>query len=201
VIRVLLAEDQAMMRGALAALLALEGDMQVVAETGYGRDVVPTALAVLPDVALINIEMPGGDGLTAAAELHATLPACRILILTTFGRPGYLQRAMAGGAAGFLVKDAPAAQLAQAIRRVLRGEHVIDAGLAAQALTDGPSPLTPRERVVLTEAKRGGSITNIAQALGLSEGTVRNYLSEAIQKLDARNRTDAARIADQKGWL
>ena len=190
-----------MMRGALGALLVLEGDMEVVAEAGRGRDVVPLALVVEPDVALIDIEMPDGDGLTAAAALHQALPSCRIVILTTFGRPGYLQRAMAGGAAGFLVKDAPAVQLAQAIRRVLNGEQVIDASLAAQALTDGRSPLTERECMVLSEAKRGGSITDIARALGLSEGTVRNYLSEAIQKLDARNRTDAARIADQKGWL
>jgi two-component system, NarL family, response regulator DesR len=201
VIRVLLAEDQAMMRGALAALLALEDDIEVVAEAGRGRDVVPTALATRPDVALLDIEMPDGDGLTAAAELHAQLPTCRVLILTTFGRPGYLQRALANGVMGFLVKDAPAAQLAQAIRRVVRGERVIDATLAADALTEGRNPLTERERMVLVQAKAGGSIGDIARALFLSEGTVRNYLSEAIQKLVARNRTDAARIADQKGWL
>jgi two-component system response regulator DesR len=201
VIRVLLAEDQAMMRGALAALLALEDDIEVVAEAGRGRDVVPRALATRPDVALLDIEMPDGDGLTAAAELQAQLPTCRVLILTTFGRPGYLQRALAHGVMGFLVKDAPAAQLAQAIRRVVRGERVIDATLAADALTEGRNPLTERERMVLVQAKAGGSISDIARALFLSEGTVRNYLSEAIQKLEARNRTDAARIADQKGWL
>jgi two-component system response regulator DesR len=200
-IRVLLAEDQAMLRGALAALLALEADIEVVAEVGRGRDVVPAALEAEPDVALVDIEMPEGDGLTAAAELHRRLPACRILILTTFGRPGYLQRALASGVMGFLVKDAPAAQLAQSIRRVVNGERVIDATLAAEALSDGRNPLTERERMVLTEARGGGTIGDIARALSLSEGTVRNYLSESIQKLDARNRMDAARIADQKGWL
>jgi two-component system response regulator DesR len=200
-IRVLLAEDQAMVRGALAALLALEGDIEIVAEAGRGDEVVPAALAARPDVALLDIEMPGGDGITAAAALHGQLPACRILILTTFGRPGYLRRAMASGVVGFLLKDAPAAQLATAIRRAVAGERVVDPDLAMAALSEGDNPLTERERAVLVAAAGGASIAEIADALVLSEGTVRNYLSEAIQKVGARNRVEAAHIAQQKGWL
>lgn len=200
-IRVLLAEDQAMVRGALAALLALEGDIEVVAEVSRGDEVVPRALATRPDVALLDIEMPGGDGLTAAAALHAQLPGCRVLILTTFGRPGYLRRAMESHAVGFLVKDAPPAELAAAIRRAVAGERIIDPTLAVTALTEGSNPLTPREREVLRLAAGGRSTTEIARAISLSDGTVRNYLSEAIQKLDARNSTEAARIAQEKGWL
>jgi two-component system, NarL family, response regulator DesR len=200
-IRVLLAEDQALVRGALAALLALEGDLELVAEVGRGDEVVPAAVEVRPDVALLDIEMPGGDGLTAAAALRKELPACRVVILTTFGRPGYLRRAMECGAVGFLLKDAPAAQLAAAIRRVMAGERVVDPALAAAALSEGQSPLTQREREALAAASSGASIAEIADRLALSEGTVRNYLSMAMQKLGARNRVEAARVAEEKGWL
>ena len=200
-IRVLLAEDQAMVRGALAALLGLEPDIEIVAEVGRGDQVVEAALAHRPDVALIDIEMPGEDGLTAAASLHRSLPGCRILMLTTFGRPGYLKRAMANGAVGFLTKEAPAAQLTEAIRRAMSGGRVIDPLLAMDALSEGESPLTARERDVLEAAGRGSSIAAIAAELFLSEGTVRNYLSAAIQKLDAGNRIEAFQIAREKGWL
>ena len=200
-IRVLLAEDQAMVRGALVALLELAGDIAVVAEAARGDEVLALALASQPDVALLDIEMPGSDGLTAAAELHARLPTCRVLILTTFGRPGYMRRAMENGVAGFLVKDAPPAQLAAAIRRAMAGERVVDPALAAAALSEGNNPLTAREREVLRVAATGLSIADIAHSINLSDGTVRNYLSSAIQKLEARNSTEAARIAEQKGWL
>jgi two-component system response regulator DesR len=200
-IRVLLAEDQAMVRGALVALLALEGDIEIVAEVARGDVVLAQALESTPDVALLDIEMPGSDGLTAAAQLHEQLPACRVLILTTFGRPGYLRRAMESGAAGFLLKDAPASQLADAIRRAMAGERVVDPALAAAALSEGRNPLTERERAVLVAGKDGASIAEIAAALYLSEGTVRNYLSVAMQKLGAHNRTEAARTAEQMGWL
>ncbi len=198
-IRVLLAEDQAMVRGALAALLKLEGDMEIVAEVGRGDEVLPAALQTQPQVALLDIEMPGEDGLTAAAILHAQLPACRILILTTFGRPGYLRKAMESGVVGFLLKDAPAAQLASAIRRAVAGERIVDPDLALTALSEGGNPLTEREREVLAASERGASIAEIAADLFLSEGTVRNYLSEAIQKIGARNRVEAASQARQKG--
>lgn len=200
-IRVLLAEDQAMVRGALAALLTLEDDIEIVAEAGRGDEAVTRALDTNPDVALLDIEMPGYDGLTAAAELHTRLPACRILILTTFGRPGYLRQAMQSGVVGFLLKDAPSAQLATAIRRAFAGERVVDPVLALTALSEGNNPLTERERAVLVAATRGASIAQIAGELTLSEGTVRNYLSVAIQKLGARNRIEAAHLAEQKGWL
>ncbi len=200
-IRVLLAEDQAMVRGALVALLTLEGDIEIVAEVGRGDEVVAAALAAHPEVALLDIEMPGCDGITAAAVLHAQLPACRILILTTFGRPGYLRQAMESGVVGFLLKDAPAAQLATAIRRVIAGERVVDPALAMAALSSGNNPLTERERAVLAASTHGASLAEIAASLFLSEGTVRNYLSVAIQKLGARNRIEAARIAEQQGWL
>jgi two-component system response regulator DesR len=200
-IRVLLAEDQAMVRGALAALLQLEGDIDVVAEATRGDEVVPAALASQPDVALLDIEMPGSDGLTAAAALRERVPNRRVLILTTFGRSGFLRRAMESGAVGFLLKDAPAPDLAVAIRRVMAGERVIDPELAATALGEGSNPLTERERDVLAASIDGASIAAIAARLFLSEGTVRNYLSLAIQKLDARNRIEAARIAERKGWL
>jgi two-component system, NarL family, response regulator DesR len=200
-IRVLLAEDQAMVRGALAALLRLEGDIVVVAEAARGDAVVPTALAAQPDVALVDIEMPGGDGLTAARALRDQLPSCRIVILTTFGRSGYLRRAMASGAVGFLLKDAPAAELAAAIRRVMAGERVVDPDLALAALSAGDNPLTDRERDVLAAALDGASIADLATRLALSEGTVRNHLSAAIQKLGVRNRLEAARRAEAQGWL
>ena len=200
-IRVLLAEDQAMVRGALAALLALEGDIEIVAEVGRGDEVATVALATKPDVALLDIEMPGCDGITAAAALHSKLPSCRVLILTTFGRPGYLRKAMESGVVGFLLKDAPSAQLATAIRRAMAGERVVDPTLAMAALSEGNNPLTERERDVLAASTGGASISEIASSLSLSEGTVRNYLSVAIQKLNAHNRVEAAHIAEQKGWL
>lgn len=200
-IRVLLAEDQAMVRGALAALLSLEGDIEIVSEVGRGDEVAPAALTTKPDVALLDIEMPGCDGLTAAGALHKQLPSCKVMILTTFGRPGYLRQAMQSGVVGFLLKDAPATQLATAIRRAVAGERIIDPGLAMAALSEGNNPLTERERAVLAAASGGASIAEIASSLFLSEGTVRNYLSVAIQKIGAHNRVEAAHIAEQKGWL
>ena len=200
-IRVLLAEDQAMVRGALAALLALEGDIAVVAEVARGDEVLAAARARRPDVALLDIEMPGLDGLAAAAALRRELPACRVLILTTFGRPGYLRRAMESGVVGFLVKDAPPEELAESIRRVVAGERVIDPELAVTAFGASPNPLTERERAVLRAGQGGASIAEIAAQLILAEGTVRNYLSAAIQKLEARNRVEAAQIAEEQGWL
>jgi two-component system, NarL family, response regulator DesR len=200
-IRVLLAEDQAMVRGALAALLTLEGDIKIIAEVGRGDEVVAVALATKPDIALLDIEMPGCDGITAAAALHSQLPSCRVLILTTFGRPGYLRKAMESGVVGFLLKDAPSTQLATAIRRAVAGERVVDPTLAMAALSEGNNPLTERERNVLAAATGGASISDIAISLFLTEGTVRNYLSVAIQKLGAHNRVEAAHIAEQKGWL
>ncbi len=200
-IRVLLAEDQGMVRGALATLLGLEEDLEVVAQVARGDEVVAAAQASQPDVALLDIEMPGIDGLEAAALLHQALPACVIIIVTTFGRPGYLRRAMEAGATGFVVKDGPADQLAVSIRRAAAGERVIDTALAAAALSDGSNPLTPRERDVLHAASAGATIANIATTLFLSEGTVRNYLSSAIQKTGARNRIEAVRAAEQHGWL
>jgi two-component system response regulator DesR len=200
-IRVLLAEDQGMVREALATLLGLEHDIEVVAQVGRGDEVVPAALEARPDVALLDIEMPGADGLTAAAALRRALPACRTLILTTFGRPGYLRRAMNQGASGFLVKDAPASELAAAIRRAAAGQRMVDPGLAAAALAEGASPLSEREREVLAAAAEGATVADIATRLYLSEGTVRNYLSAAIRKTGARNRAEAGRVAEEKGWL
>ena len=200
-IRVLLAEDQELVRGALAALLALEADIEVVAQVGRGDEVLPAALDSRPHVALLDIEMPGGDGVSAAAALRQRLPECRVLILTTFGRPGFLRRAMAAGASGFMLKDAPAAELAVAIRRTVRGDRVVDPQLAAQALTEGDTPLSGRETEVLAASADGSSVAQVARRLFLSEGTVRNHLSSAIQKLNATNRAEAARIAEEKGWL
>ncbi|MFI9719076.1 response regulator transcription factor [Streptomyces sp. NPDC052396] len=200
-IRVLLAEDQSMVREALAALLGLEGDIEVVVQVARGDEVLDAVRRTPVDVALLDIEMPGATGLEAAELLRGELPELKVVILTTFGRPGYLRRAMEAGAAGFLVKDAPAAQLADALRRVLRGERVIDPMLAVAALTEGANPLTERERAVLRAAADGGTNAEVAAALHLSHGTVRNYLSTAIQKTGARNRADAVRIAREKGWL
>lgn len=200
-IRVMIAEDQAMVRGALAALLTLEGDIEIVAQVARGDEVVAAAKSAHPDVALLDIEMPGMDGLDAAAALRDQEPQCHVLILTTFGRPGYLRRAMESGVVGFLLKDAPAAELAAAIRRIVAGERVVDPKLALAALSEGNNPLTERERDVLEVAASGASIAEIATKLSLSEGTVRNYLSVAIQKLHAANRVEAARIAESKGWL
>jgi two-component system, NarL family, response regulator DesR len=200
-IRVLLAEDQSMVRGAIAALLRLEEDIEVVAEVARGDEVLPTALHCHPDVALLDIEMPGGDGLGAAKMLHKAVPTCRILILTTFGRSGYLREAMESGAVGFMLKDAPATQLAVAIRRVMAGERVVDPELALTALSEGENPLTRREREVLAASLHGASVADIAAKLVVSEGTARNHLSEAIQKMNARNRIEAARFAEERGWL
>lgn len=200
-IRLLIADDQALVRGALSALLGLEPDIEVVAEVGRGDEVVDAAVRTAADVALLDIEMPGMDGIAAASALRSARPACRALIVTTFGRPGYLTRAMRAGAAGFVVKDTPAAQLADAVRRVSQGLRVVDPALAADSLAQGESPLTSRETDVLSVARTGGSIADIAQMLHLSEGTVRNHLSSAIGKTGARNRADAVRIADENGWL
>lgn len=200
-IRLLLAEDQGMVRGALAALLDLEIDLEVVAQVARGDEVVDAALAARPDIALLDIEMPGIDGITATGLLRTALPSCRVVILTTFGRPGYLRRAMAAGASGFLVKDGNADELAAAVRRVAAGGRSVDPELAAAALQAGESPLTPRERDVLTAAEHGGSIAQVAAALHLSEGTVRNYLSQAIGKTGTANRVEAARTARDRGWL
>jgi two-component system, NarL family, response regulator DesR len=200
-IRVLIAEDQGMVRGALKALLAMEGDIEIVAETDRADEVLTLALQTSPDVALLDIEMPGGDGITAAGQLRNELPSCRTLILTTFGRPGFLRRAMESGASGFMLKDAPAHELALAIRRTMAGERVVDPGLAAAALSAGVSPLSEREREVLIASRAGAGIAEIARTLFLSEGTVRNYLSAAIQKLEVSNRAEAARVAEELGWL
>ncbi|MFC0033520.1 response regulator [Micromonospora chaiyaphumensis] len=200
-IRLLLADDQALVRGALAALLSLEPDLTVVAEVGRGDEVVPEALRSRPDVALLDVEMPGLDGVAAAAALRAALPGCRVLVVTTFGRPGYLRRAMEAGANGFVVKDTPARQLADAVRRVHAGLRVVDPTLAAETLATGPSPLTDRETEVLRTARGGGTVAELAATLHLSEGTVRNHLSAAIGKTGARNRADAVRVAEENGWL
>ncbi|MGR6917203.1 response regulator [[Actinomadura] parvosata] len=200
-IRVILAEDQGMVRGALASLLGLEPDIEVVGEAANGDEALTVATATRPDVALLDIEMPGTDGLAACASITARVPRCRVMILTTFGRPGYLRTAMEAGAVAFLVKDSPARELAAAIRRVHAGERVIDPTLAAAALSAGPNPLSGRERDVLAAAADGATIGDIAAALHLSEGTVRNYLSSAIQKTHARNRIEAVRRAKAQGWV
>jgi two-component system, NarL family, response regulator DesR len=201
VIRVLLAEDQGMVRGALASLLGLEPDIEVVAQVARGDEVIGAARSVDPDVALLDIEMPGATGLEALAQLRGAMPRCRILILTTFGRPGYLRRAMETGASGFLLKDAPAQELASAIRRAVAGERVVDPGLAAAALSQGESPLTAREQEVLAASRNYATVADIAGALFLSPGTVRNHLSSVMQKLNARNRAEALKLAEEKGWL
>ncbi|WP_223694915.1 response regulator transcription factor [Leifsonia poae] len=200
-IRLLLADDQELVRQALQALLNLHDDFEVVASVGRGDEVVDAAMAEHPDVALLDIEMPGLDGLAAAAVLAAQLPSCRVVILTTFGRAGYLRRAMEAGAVAFVVKDAPADVLADAIRRVMRGERVVDPALAAATLAAGESPLTARERDVLIASRSGAAVAEIAAKLYLSEGTVRNYLSGAMAKTSARNRMEALRVADERGWL
>jgi two-component system response regulator DesR len=200
-IRILLADDQHLVRGALAALLALEDDFEVVAEVADGAAAVAAATDREPDVALLDIEMPGLDGIAATARIREVAPAVRVLILTTFGRPGYLRRAMDAGARGFVVKDAPAARLALAIREVHRGGTVVDPALAVASLSTGASPLTDRECDVLRAGREGATVAEIAARLVLSEGTVRNYLSSAIGKTGARNRTEAGLIAHDRGWL
>jgi two-component system response regulator DesR len=198
---VLLADDQALVRGALAAMLGLEQDIEVVAQVSSGEEVLAAARESSPDVALLDVQMPGKDGITAAAELHRAMPNCRIVVCTTFGRPGYLSRAMAAGAVGFVVKDAPPEQLVDAVRRVHAGLRVVDPALAAESLATGQSPLTDRERDVLRVASDGGTIADVARMLSLSQGTVRNHLSSAIGKTGARTRAEAARVAEDRGWL
>lgn len=200
-IRVLLAEDQGMMRGALATLLGLEDDIEVVAQVARGDEVVSASRDHTPDVALLDIEMPGRSGLDLIGDVRASVPGCRVLIVTTFGRPGYLRRALEAGAAGFLIKDSPVEQLAGAIRRVVAGETVVDPTLATAALRAGPNPLSARERDVLAASAGGATIADIAGRLHLSESTVRNYLSSAIGKTNTRNRIEALRAAQDNGWI
>jgi two-component system response regulator DesR len=201
VITVLLAEDQALLRGALAEILDREEDIAVVAQVGRGDEVLAAALRTKPDVALMDIEMPGRDGIVCTADLREHLPSCRVLVLTVFNRPGYLTRALESGARGYVLKDAAPRDLVQAIREAAAGGRVIDPQLATTALVEGVSPLSPRERQVLVLTHRGISVEEIARVLSLSRGTVRNHLSIAIQKLGARTRFEAARTADEKGWL
>ena len=200
-IRVLLADDQALVRGALAALLALESDLEVVAEVGRGDEVVTRARESRADVCLLDIEMPGLDGIAAAAAVRDQLPGVRTLIVTTFGRPGYLRRALEAGASGFVVKDTPARQLADAVRKVQAGLRVVDPSLATESLIDGANPLTEREREVLAVALGGGTVASIAAVVHLSAGTVRNHLSSAIGKTGTSTRAEAARVAQDRGWL
>ena len=200
-IRLVLADDQQLVRAALAALLDLEDDLEVVGQAGQGDELIEVVRRLEPDVALVDIEMPALDGLSAAAVLTEQVPATRLLMLTTFGRPGYLRRAMEAGALGFVVKDAPADQLVDAVRRVARGERVVDPALAAESLAHGINPLTGRERDVLVAAGDGATVNDIAARLFLSEGTVRNYLSSAIAKTGTRNRTEARRVATDHGWI
>jgi two-component system response regulator DesR len=200
VIRVLLADDQLMFRTAVRRLLELEGDIEVVAEVGRGDELVSAALAARPDVAVVDIEMPGQDGISAAADLRQTLPSCRTLMLTMYGRPGYVQRAMKGGISSFVLKDAPVEVLAEAIRRCAAGDDVVDPALAARALRAGSGPLSSRECEILAASAVGLSTSEIAQRLWLSEGTVRNRVSEILGKL-ARNRAEAVQIAKENGWL
>ncbi len=200
-IRVLVAEDQHLVRGALTALLGLEPDIGVVAEVADGADAVAMAVRHRPDVALLDIEMPVLSGIEATEQISRQAPEVRVLILTTFGRPGYLRRAMDAGARGFVVKDAPASELAAAVRRVSRDEIVLDPALAVASLGSGPSPLTEREGDVLRAGLDGSSVADIARKLSLSAGTVRNYLSRAIGKTGARNRAEAGHIARHHGWL
>jgi two-component system, NarL family, response regulator DesR len=201
VIRVLLAEDQAMVRGAIASLLGLEEDIEVVAEVGRGDEVLSAALQARPDVALLDIGLPGIDGLEVAGRLRSSLPEVRVVMLTTFNRPGYLRRAMEAGAAGFLLKDAPAEELARALRAAVAGQRVVDPGLAAAALSQGENPLTAREQEVLSASRRHGTVAELASALHLSAGTTRNHLSAIMQKLDAHSRIEAIRVAEERGWL
>ncbi len=200
-IRLLLADDQALVRGALTALLNLEPDLEVVSEVGTGDAVVAAVLEHRPDVALLDVEMPGLDGISATAAVRAAAPETKVLIVTTFGRPGYLRRALQAGASGFVVKDTPASQLADAVRRIHQGLRVVDPALATDSLLAGESPLTARESDVLRAARDGSSVAAIAKKLFLSEGTVRNHLSSAIGKTGAGNRAEAVLIAEGNGWL
>ena len=199
--RLLLADDQALVRGALAALLSLESDLEVVAEVDRGDLVVDAAREHRPDVALLDVEMPGLDGIAATAALRRAVPSVKVLIVTTFGRPGYLRRGMEAGASGFVVKDTPARELADVVRRIASGLRVVDPVLAAESLAAGRTPLTERETDVLRAAREGGTAADLAAALSLSEGTVRNHLSAAIGKTGARTRAEAVRLAEGHGWL
>jgi two-component system, NarL family, response regulator DesR len=201
VIRVLLAEDQLMFRTAVRRLLELEGDIQVVAEVARGDELVAAALAARPDVAVVDIEMPGQDGISAASELRQRLPSCRTLILTMYGRPGFVQRSMEGGVSSFVLKDAPVEMLATAIRRCAAGEDVVDPSLAARVLRAGQGPLSTREREILAACAEGLSTAELATRLWLSEGTVRNRVSEILGKLGVRNRAEAVQLARENGWL
>lgn len=200
-IRVLLADDQALVRGAIAALLELEGDIEVVAQVGRGDQVVTAATESKADVAMLDIEMPGLDGIEAAAQLQRDIPSCRVLIVTTFGRPGYLRRALEAGATGFMVKDAPAATLAEAVRRVHAGLRVVDPDLAVESLSSGANPLSNREREVLRAARDGAPVREVARRVFLSPGTVRNHLSSAIGKTATQTRAEAIQVAEVNGWL
>ncbi|MGX5692836.1 response regulator transcription factor [Dermacoccus sp. 147Ba] len=200
-IRLLIADDQAMVRGALAALLDLENDLEVVGQVGRGDEVVDACREHRPEVVLMDVEMPGMDGIAASAALRRAMPEVRVLVVTTFGRPGFLRRAMQAGVQGFVVKDTPATQLADAVRRVNEGLRVVDPQLAADSLAFGESPLTAREAEVLKAASDGGTVADIARSVHLSEGTVRNHLSSIIGKTGGRTRADALRIADENGWL
>lgn len=200
-IRVVLADDQALVRGALAALLSLEEGIDVVGQTGRGEELVRLVEELHPDVALVDIEMPGMDGIEATRQIAAAYPEVACLIVTTFGRPGYLQRALDAGARGFVVKETPAEQLADMVRAVHAGQRVIDPALATEALFSGANPLTEREREILRLALDGGTVADIAARVYLSEGTVRNHLSAAIGKMGVRTRAEAARAARDLGWL
>lgn len=201
VIRLLLADDQALIRDAFATLLGLEPDFEVVAQVGSGDAVLAAAREHRPDVCLLDIEMPGLDGIEACRALTGAGLGARVLIVTTFGRPGYLRRALEAGASGFIVKDTPAAQLIDAVRRVHQGLRVIDPDLASESLLDGANPLTPREQELLRLSLRGTAVAAMAAELHLSPGTVRNQLSAAIQKTGAGGRVEAARVAQDRGWL
>lgn len=200
-IRVLLADDQALVRGAMAALLNLEPDIEVVAEVADGDEVVGAVRQHAVDVCLLDIQMARLDGIAATARVRQTVPGCRVLIVTTFGRTGFLRRALEAGASGFVVKDTPAAQLADAIRRVQQGLRVVDQQLAAESLSEGANPLSNREREVLALALDGLAVSAIAQRVHLSPGTVRNHLSSAIGKTGTANRIEAAHTAAERGWL
>ncbi|GAB3249078.1 response regulator transcription factor [Alteromonas gracilis] len=200
-IRLMVADDQALVRGALVALLDLEPDLDVVAQVGRGDEVVEAAREHAPDVCLLDIEMPGIDGIAACAAVRRELPGTRVLMVTTFGRPGFLRRALEAGASGFVVKDTPAPELADAVRRVAAGLRVVDPDLAAESLTGGPNPLTERESQVLRVALTGATVATIAAQVHLTQGTVRNHLSAAIGKTGTRTRVEAAQVAQQQGWL
>ncbi|MFF2327302.1 MULTISPECIES: DNA-binding response regulator [unclassified Streptomyces] len=200
-IKILIADDQALVSGALASMLRLEPDIDVVAQVQSGDAVLPAVLRLRPDVVLMDVQMPGRNGLEVAADLRREMPSCKVVICTAFGRPGYLTRATAAGAVGFVVKDSPPERLVEAVRRAAAGMRLMDPALSSKALVAGTSPLTGRERDALCAARNGGTITDIARTLHLSEGTVRNHISSAMTKTSARTRAEAARIAEENGWL